>query len=1064
MRKNRLKEKSWILRTLFTVIICFGMVVSGFAQTKTIKGVVSDATTGESIIGASVSVTGTQRGTVTGIDGDFSLDVSPNETLTITYLGYSPQKVSIGSKTNFDIRMELSEQMLEEVVISTGYLTQKKMTLTGSVSTVSNKDITVTKNENVINALAGKIPGVRITQKSSQPGAYDTQIDIRGMSTVENNRRTTPLFIVDGVPRDQAYFSRMDPEEIENVSVLKDGTAAIYGLRAANGVILITTKSGADQQGKVDISYTSNFTFQQFLYVPESVDAIEYYTLYNEQDWQDFGGNYLRLKLPARPYDDYIKPFVTGERQSTNWMDAVFKKTTPQQQHNLSINGGSDKLKYFFSLSYFRQDGNLKSEDLWDERFNLRSNIDAQINKRLKARISFGAVLGTTQNPRTDWTLYKNVWLTKAASPVYANNNPLYYNGSPEELQDGNNPVAQTYKDLVGYNLNNRRNLNGGLTLTYDIPGIKGLSARGMFDYSMSLPSSKSYGGQYFLYIYDLANDAYNPVAKGANPPWASRNSNFSYDTDMQLGLNYSNRFGSHSINASLTFEENYNSWGNGITVNREIYLNSDQISVGEDRNQKGSGESPSERLNQAFIGQMAYDYDGKYLASVMFRYDGSSRFPEDHRWGFFPSFQAGWRLSEESFLKDNIEFLNNLKLRASYGEMGDDGLANNYPSTFVAYTNSGDRGWYFDDESGMTQGMNYPGIPNPNLSWYEIKMYNVAVDFQLWRGKLGGTFELWKRDRSGLLANSSAVIPGTVGASLPQENLNSDRNFGWEISFEHRNTVGNVIYFVNPQISATKRMLTSWLENPANNSYDLWRNRGSGRYTDIWWARKMGGMWTSREEIVNSTIPVGQGALPGDWYETDWNGDGVFNDQDLYPYATKGLPVFNFGINTGASWNNFDLALNLQGAYGTYAAYSEVLTEALPFGGANGLKMFMDRWHPVDEQADKWALDTEWIEGYYPITGRDGRRVQSNNVMNTSYIRLKTLELGYTFPKAMMAKAGIKNLRIYVSGYNLLTFSALKYVDPERPGSDGGASTDYVDFYSYPINRTYTVGLNLKF
>jgi TonB-linked SusC/RagA family outer membrane protein len=654
--------------------------------------------------------------------------------------------------------------------------------------------------------------------------------------------------------------------------------------------------------------------------------------------------------------------------------------------------------------------------------------------------------------------------LTKAAAPIYANNNPLYYNGDPSELQDGNNPVAQTQKSLVGYNLNYRRQMNGSLTLTYDIPSIKGLSVKGMFDYAMSVPLSQSYGGQYYLYTYDPTKDTYNAITKGANPAWASRNSDFSYDTDVQLGLTYVNKFGNHGINALMTFEEAYNSWGYGISATRELFVNSDQISVGEDKNQKGSGGAPSERLNQALIGQVAYDYAGKYLATFLFRYDGSSRFPKGHRWGFFPSFQAGWRLSEESFLKDNIDFLNNLKLRASYGETGDDSAAGNYPPIFVAYTNSGDRGWYYNDESGLTQGLSYPGITNPNLSWYKSKMYNVAVEFQLWKGKLGGTFEVWKRDRSGLLATSTTIIPGTTGASLPQENLNSDRRFGWDISLDHRNTVGNVTYTVNAIISATKGMRLDWKETPANNSWDYWKNRSSGRYTDIWWTQKMGGMWTSLEQIRSSKIPVGQGALPGDWYGTDWNGDGVINGDDSYPYANYGLPVFNGGINTAVAWNNFDIAMNFQYAVGVYAGYSEVLTEALPFGGANGLKMYMDRWHPVDENADKWALDTQWIEGYYPITGRDGRRVESNNVLNTSYIRLKTFELGYTFPIALMSKTGIKNLRVLVSGYNLLTFSGLKYVDPERPGASGGASSNYIDFYSYPINRTYTVGLNLKF
>lgn len=1063
MKKNRLKEKSWVIRTMFTVIICFGMAVSGFAQTKTIKGVVTDASTGEPIIGASVAIPGTSRGIATGMEGEFTLEADPKETFTVSYLGYVTLKVSVGNNANFNIKLELDETSLDEVIII-GNLSQKKLTQTGSVSSVTSKDIAVTKNENVLNALAGKLPGVRITQKSSQPGAYDTEIDIRGLGT--------PLFVIDGVQRNKDYFTRMDPEEIESVSVLKDGTAAIYGLRAANGVILITTKQGENLNGKVDISYSSNFTFQQFLYVPEAVDAIEYYTLINEQAWANFGANYFRLQPASKDYDTFIKPFATGERQSTNWINAVFKKTSPQQQHNFGINGGSEKLRYYLNLSYFQQDGNYQSGDIWDKRYNFRSNIDAQITKRLKARVSLAAVLGETQNPRTDWSLYKNVWLTKSAAPVYANDNPLYYNGDNTILQDGNNMVAMTRKDLNGYNLNYRRTMNSGITLTYDVPGIKGLSAKGMFDYNMSLPSSRSYAGKYNLYNYNAINDTYDAISKGSNPATTSRNFDFAYDTDIQLGLIYTAKFGDHGINSALTFEEAYNSWGWGVSAQREIFYNSDQIAIAAETNQKGSGGKPVERASQGFIGQFNYDYTGKYIASFMFRYDGSSKFPAGARWGFFPSGQLAYRISEEPFLKNRIDFLSDLKLRASYGEMGDDSGGGDYAPIFTAYNPTNDRAWYYgQDETALTSGLNYPGIINPNLTWYKTKLSNLAIDYNLWKGLLSGTFEIWQRDRTGLKAKRVAVIPGTVGADLPDENLNSDRNYGWEIELKHRNKVGKVNYFVNAQISATQGQRMNWIENPANNSYDYWRNRSDHRNTNIWWTREQAGMWTSLEQIRNSTIPVAQDALPGDWYGRDWNGDGVVNDQDQYPYASYGMPVFNYGINTGASYNNFDLALNFQGAYGVYASYDEVFTEALPFGGANALDQWMDRWHPVDPMADKWAMDTQWVEGYYPVTGRNGRTSQSNNVINTSYLRLKTLEIGYTVPKAILAKAGIKNLRIYVSGYNLLTFSPLRNVDPERPGRFGGASDNAtvgnggsISFYNYPINRTYTLGLNLKF
>jgi TonB-linked SusC/RagA family outer membrane protein len=1040
----------FIFVVLSAWLACLAYAVPGYAQVRTVTGVVTDEND-EVIIGASIFVVGTSRGTVTDADGNFSIDVSANAVLQISYVGYETQNVRVGTSSTLIIKMVVSEKSLDEVVV-VGYGTQRKATLTGAISSIRSEEIIATKNENVVNMLTGKLPGVRITQKSSEPGAYDTQMDIRGMGE--------PLFVIDGIPRSKDYFYRMDPEEIDQFSVLKDGSAAIYGLRAANGVVLVTTKSGEAQGGKVDITYTGNYTFQQFLYVPEGISATEYMTLRNEQNWQDFGGNYLNRRNPIYPQDQF-EPYLTGQKQSSDWMNAVFRKTTPQQQHNLTVNGGTEKLRYFFNLGYGKQEGSYKSGDLYSDRWNMRTNVDAQITNRLKAKISLGAILTNTHKPNgTGWTTYKSTWLLRPDAPIYANNNPLYLNGDQNVLYDGHNMVAETDADYVGYELNKQRRLNGALTLTYDIPGINGLSAKALYDYSVTLPDNTNYKGAYNLYTYDPNTDTYLASEKNV-PAGITRSANFDYATTMQLGLDYKNKFGVHNVNSMLLFEETYSTW-DSFSAFRELMVNSEYLFAGEDQNQKASGGGVGDRLSQSVIGKLGYDFAGKYMADFQFRYDGSSRFPEGSRWGFFPSVSAGWRISEESFLKNKIDYLTNLKLRASYGKMGDDSSAKDYPSTYVGFNLNNNVGWYFNDV--LSGGVNPPGIPNPNLTWYTIEMYNVGLDFQLWKGLLGGALEIYKRDRSGLLATSSAVIPGTVGASLPQENLNSDRSFGWEISLEHQNKIGDFNYYVKPQISATKQMRTYWLETPANNSYDYWRNRTSGRYTQIWWGNESGGMFTGYDDIRNFYLPQGQGAVPGDWWNVDWNEDGVVNDSDNHPIANYGLPVFNYGISTGGSWNNFDLTMNFQGAYGVYVQYSEVLTEALAFGGQNTLTWFMNRWRPEDPNADYFHPDTKWIEGYYPVTGHDGRRTGTNNVQDASYIRLKTLEIGYTLPKKIVNRAGIKNVRIYLSGYNLLTFTGLHEVDPERPGSSGGASSNYVDFYNYPINRTFTIGASVKF
>ncbi len=1022
-------------------------------QQKKITGTVNDIA-GKPIPGATVRVKGTTTGTITDADGRYSLsNLSADNVIVVSFVGMKTFEIKVGTQSNIDAVLADDSIGLDEVV-AVGYATQKKATITGSIATVKSDALVATKNENVINMLTGKMPGVRVVQKSSAPGAYNSIIDIRGMGT--------PLFVVDGVTRDQEYFARMNPEEIESVSVLKDGSAAIYGLRAANGVILITTKSGTSKDGKVDITYNANYSLQQFLNVPQGVNAVDYMTLRNESVFQGFPANYL---VRQNPYftQAQMQPYIDG-KPSYNWMDAIFNKTTPENQQNLSIDGGNDKLRYFMSLGYAKQEGSYKGGGYNNNRWNFRSTVDAQISNRLKAKVTIGTILDETNLPTgSGWSTYKESWLMRPDAPIYANDNPLYLNGDPLVLT--NNMVAQVNSNLVGNTTNKSRRMNGSLQLTYDIPGIKGLSARGSYDYALSLPETSVYKRSYNLYVFNPGTEVYATAPKNA-PSSIQRTANFNYDTDMQLGLNYNTKIGNHDIKSFLIFEEAYTNW-DSFQAYRELLIASQYLFAGEALNQSATGGTPGDRLSQSVIGSLNYDFSGKYLLDFKFRYDGSSRFPEGSRWGFFPSVSAGWRISEESFIKDNIPMISNLKLRASYGEMGDDGSASNYPPTLgfniSPGTGSSAVGWQFNDV--LNGGVTPQAIPNPNLTWYEIKMYNLALDFGILKNKLNGTFEIYRRDRTGLLATSSSVVPGTVGANMPQENLNADRNFGWEFSLDYRNKIRDVSYYISPQISSTRSMRTKWLETTANNQYDYWRNRTSGRYNEIWWGNESDHMFTSMEEIRNNKLPMGQGATPGDWILNDWNGDGAVDGNDTHPIATNGLPKFNYGINLGASWNNFDLAMNFQGAYGVYVQYGELLVSPLPFNGQQTLSYFLDRWRPSDPNADYFSTSTEWIPGFYPATMHDGRRTGSNLVQDASYIRMKTLELGYTLPKRLLSKAGIKSLRVYLSGYNLLTLTGLKNADPERGGDNPAVnSTPYVDYYSYPVNKTYTLGASIKF
>lgn len=1055
--KRRRSESVSSFRMMMFVLLCLLIVLPVSAQLRTVTGTVVDGT-GEAIIGANIRVDGDRtRGTITDIDGNFKIEAAPKEKLVISFIGYK-DAVVVASTNKLSITLKDDNEMLEEVVV-VGYGTQKKATLTGAVSAVNSKEIAVTKNENVVNMLSGKIPGVRISQRSSQPGEFDNAIDIRGMGE--------PLIVVDGVPRDKAYFSRMDANEIESVSVLKDASAAIYGVRAANGVILVTTKRGETADGKFDITFSANYGWQQFLYVPETADAVTHMLMINEKTYNTTQTqNFFLRQSPTYSYDRIFEYSRNGLK-GTNWTKELFNDNVPQQQYNVSVNGGSERVKYFFNLGYLKQEGAYKFNSLNYDRWNFRSNVDAKITDRLKASVQLSGYMDEKNQPFTDiWSVYKKAWTYRPTSNAYIDGDhslPAY----DSEMLEPENPVAAINSDLSGFRREKRNNFNGSLTLTYDIPGVKGLQAKAFYSYDYYTTNNTYYNRAYKLYsknadgtmtTYDRHADAY-----------LKRQTDPSYGTVMQLSLNYDKKFGDHNINVLALFEEQYNQWEN-FYAQRSMLLDGEYLLYGENEGQIGKMDGAGDKTRRAFVGRLNYDYKGRYMVDFSLRYDGSSSFPKDSRWGLFPAVSVGWRISEETFMKEWVPFLTNLKIRASYGRMGDDGGASTYPQTAIAYQldTQGKIGYIYNGT--FITGVSATAIPNPNLTWYTSDTYNAGIDFDLWNGKLSGTLEVYKRKREGLLATSSAVIPGTVGASLPQENLESDQTYGWEISLGHRNRVAGVTYWVNGQISATKNRWDYHLDGQAGNSMDNWyRNDVSGRNKDIWFTYEEGGRFTNYDQIRyhNTTgANFGQSTLPGDYWYEDWNGDGVINDNDRHPMATYNLPTFNYGITMGAEWKGIDLSMNWQGAAGVYNSYDEVFTEVGPFNGGAVLDIYTDRWHTVNATDDPWNPNTQWVSGLYPATGHSFK-TGSTGIKNTSYIRLKTLELGYTLPKTWLAKAGVKNLRVYVNAYNLLTFTGLDNIDPERPGRQGGANNNREEgilFYNYPVNRTFNIGATLKF
>ena len=1010
---------------------------------KRITGLVKDQL-GDPIIGANVVVKGTTNGEITDIDGNFILqNVPANAVIQISYIGYLAQEIPVGNKSSFDILLLEDTQKLDEVVV-VGYGTQKKVTLTGAVSAIQSDEIITTKNENAQNMLTGKIPGVRVMQKSAEPGSFNNNFDIRGMGD--------PLIIIDGVPRDN--MTRLDPNDIESMSVLKDASAAIYGVRAANGVVLITTKKG--KEGRVELEYSGNVGWQNPSGAVKSVSAADWMTLKNEKSMHNVNGGTLLYSL------DEIEAYRNGTKQGTDWYDAVMRPLAPQTQHTLSARGGNEKTHYYMSAGYLYQESFLRSNSLNYDRFNVRSNVTSKITDRLTIDLNMSGIMDQKDQPyqNSDWII-RAMQRSPATQPIYANNNPDYLLYGWIE---GDNPVAMMDADQVGYKKYNNKWFQTSAQATYDVPWIEGLQMKGMFSYDYQIADNKIYARTYNEYEYDDATSEY--IAREREGTSTFRREHYTKQSWLyQVSLNYNHTFNEDHNVTGLLLLEGQRRDGDNFFAKRELALDLDQLFAGNTDNQEGNmstGDSDLyQEANMGLVGKFGYDYKSKYLAEFSFRYDGSSMFGTGSQWGFFPSGSIGWRISEEDFWKDSkLSFINNAKIRASYGKLGDDSASSYQFITGYTYPASGDYnkrpGGYVFNGSYVNSTAN-KGIANTNITWYIAKTFDVGFDLDAWNRLLGLSVDYFSRTRTGLLATRSTSLPTVVGASLPQENLNGDFTQGFDLEISHYNRIGDFGYNLKGIFSYVRTKDTYIERGASGNSYENWRNNTNQRYQNIVWGYGDGGRYTSYADIANSNVYAGYSTLPGDYKYLDWNGDGIISDLDKYPIGYENRPLINFSLNIGADWKGFDLNLLFQGAAMQYNRYIEQLRE--PMWGndySNALDYFMDRWHPVDPTADPYNPSTEWVSGEYAYTGTLADEYSAYNVHNSSYVRLKSAELGYTFPQKWIGKSGIKNLRLYVNGYNLFTIKGVPF-DPEHSGNDSYGNL-------YPLNRTFSVGVNVKF
>ncbi len=1049
---------------LFLLVCLLMLPVFIFAQgANKVQGTVLDER-GETLPGVAVMLKGTNYGTTTDVSGKFTINADKGATLVFSFVSYTKKEVVIGDQQVITVKLTPTSSNLEEVVV-VGYGTQKKVSLTSAVTSINSSEIVTTKNENVENMLTGKIAGLQVVQNTAEPGDFANNISIRGMGN--------PLIVVDGVEMpdfsvtggngdnsvgSSNILSRLDPNDVESVSVLKDAAASVYGVKAANGVILITTKKG--KAGAMQLTYSGTFGLQVPSGLPKPVDATQYMTLVNQQsEHQANGGRIIYTPADFEAYNN-------GSKQSTDWYDAVFKKSAMQEQHNLTATGGNENTQYLLSTGFTDQDGILTSNDLNYKRYNVRSNVTSKIGKNITVNLSLSAIYDQKSSPaQSFWYTTRETWRELPTEPFYANNNPMYlWQGSV----DGGNPLAYGNSTINGYSTQSNKFFNGAISIDYRLPFIDGLTIRALYSYNDQIQDNKQYQASYNLYTYDSSTQAY--TAHLNNSPAFVQRQYYDYpqNTD-QLSLNYAHTFGSkHNVSALLLYEGNDQSADN-FEAYRQLSIPVDQIIAGNAANQNASqtANGLSDYATNSLVGRVTYDYSGKYLGEFSFRNDQSSKFAPGQNSGFFPSGSVGWRISEEQFWKNSsaLSFIDNLKFRASYGVLGDDGTlfyqflsGYNYPAN--GSNNQLPTGAVFGNN--FVNAVQSTGLPNPKVTWSTSHTFDAGADLDMWKGLLGITFDYFIRDRTGLLATSILQVPDVLGASLPEENINGDRTKGFDFEISHRSHIGKFTYNVKGTFSFAYTMNTQYAESKHGNSYLDWLNNQTNRNQGIQWGYSGAGQYQNYSQILNSPTYVNRATVVGDYIYQDWNGDGQIDGNDVHPIAYGGnpngtptTPLITYGLTLGGSYNGFDINMLWQGTGKYSVSYIEQLNIPL-WGGGSALTQFLDDYHPANPTADPYNPNTVWIPGHFAYTGTTANTNSTFNFQNAAYLRLKSLEIGYSLPNKFLSQIGVRGVRVFVNGYNLFTITGVKYVDPEHPSGTYG--------YLYPLDKLYNVGLNVKF
>ncbi|MEO6456230.1 MAG: TonB-dependent receptor [Ginsengibacter sp.] len=1058
----------WFIKQLILIMLFFfGITSTIFSQVKVSGKIANEDGVGVSQV--SVTEKGKKSGTITSGDGSFSLSVdNPNASLVVSSIGFVSQEIPLKGRNSLDVTIVSNNTKMEEVIV-VGYGTQKKVTVTGAVSAVKGENLVKSPAVDLSNSLAGRLPGLVVIQQSGEPGVDGATITIRGTNTLGNS---SPLIVIDGIPDRDGGLGRLNPGDVESISVLKDASAAIYGARAANGAILVTTKKG--QVGKPKITYDFNQGYSQPARIPKLANASEYARIMNELPIyksipvSEWGAAWAAIQqtgkyasptpgiavLNANYSPDAVKKYADQSDPwgypNTDWFGDAFKKWTPQSRHNLSITGGTENLRFFTSLGYVNQDAIYHNSATRFQQYNFRTNLSAKVNEYVST--SFGIMVRREQRrfpTESAGSIFRMLMRGRPTEPE------VWPNGKPgPDIENGQNPYVIT-TNATGYSDNPRDYIQSNGLVEITNPWISGLklSLSGAVDKNSG--SSKRWQTPWMLYSWDRItreSDGVTPKLVGAiRSNFTDARLTQTYDqilnTNLTGILSYDRKIGSnHTIGvmAGVT-KETFK--GEGFLAFRRNYISPavDQLFAGGSLQQNTDG-SAYERARLGYYGRAQYNFKEKYLAEFIWRYDGSYIFPEVKRFGFFPGVLVGWNIAKESFF--NVQAVNSLKLRASYGQMGNDQVFYNGELQEYAYLSTYGFG-NFPINSGVATTLNETVLANPNFTWEKANNYNLGLDATLFNNKIDLILEFFVNKRDQILIQKTGSTPASSGINslLPPVNAGKVENKGFELSLGYNTKIGRDLQFkVGINGGYAKNKVVFMDEIPGAPAYQ----RQEGKPILSYLVYKSAGVFKDQGEIAKNTIDysgVTGKLIPGDMKFEDVNGDNKINADDRVRLDKSITPTLNFGATIDLRYKGFELNILFQGATG---AAIRIQTESGDIG--NFLKYSYDHRWTIDNPSSVDPRLASRGDTYY-TGGNFGNNTYY--LFSKDYIRLKNISLAYNLPSNILNKINISNMKFFVNGLNIFTIDKNKVFDPEATVQSG---------VYYPQSRVINAGFSLTF